>query len=59
VFTSGYDRKSIDPEFHDVRLWEKPLDLPAMARELAELIEGGGLRKIAAPGQPKAGACFF
>jgi CheY-like chemotaxis protein len=41
VFTTGYDRKSIEPEFQDVRLWEKPLDIPAMARELAGMINGG------------------
>jgi CheY-like chemotaxis protein len=40
VFTTGYDRKSIEPEFGDVRLWEKPLDIPAMARELAGMIRG-------------------
>jgi CheY-like chemotaxis protein len=41
LFTTGYDRKSIEPEFQDVPLWEKPLDLPAMARDLAGLIKGG------------------
>jgi CheY-like chemotaxis protein len=41
VFTTGYDRKSIEPEFGDVRLWEKPLDIPAMAHELAGMIRGG------------------
>ena len=41
LFTTGYDRKSIDAEFHDVRLWEKPLDIPAMARDLAGMIESG------------------
>jgi CheY-like chemotaxis protein len=41
LFTTGYDRKSIEPEFQDVPLWEKPLDLPAMARDLAGLIRGG------------------
>lgn len=38
VFTTGYDRRSIGAEFHDVRLWEKPFDLDAMARDLTELI---------------------
>jgi CheY-like chemotaxis protein len=38
VFTSGYDRKSIDVEFGDVRLWEKPLNIAAMARDLADMI---------------------
>ncbi len=41
VFTTGYDRKSIDAEFEDIRLWEKPLDIPAMARELAGMVRGG------------------
>lgn len=39
VFTSGYDSSSIAPEFRDVRLWGKPLDVPGMARELAGLID--------------------
>jgi len=38
VFTTGYDRVSVGPEFRDVPLWEKPIDIPAMARGLAELI---------------------
>jgi CheY-like chemotaxis protein len=41
VFTTGYDRKSIEAEFGDVRLWEKPLDIPAMTHELAGMINGG------------------
>jgi CheY-like chemotaxis protein len=41
VFTTGYDRRSIEAEFGDVRLWEKPLDIPAMARELAGMITAG------------------
>jgi len=40
LFTTGYDRKSIEPEFQDIRLWEKPLDIPAMARDLAGMIKG-------------------
>jgi CheY-like chemotaxis protein len=40
VFTTGYDRSSIDAEFQDIRLWEKPLDIAAMTRELATLIRG-------------------
>lgn len=39
VFTSGYDRKSIDAEFQDVRLWEKPLNIAAMAHDLADMIK--------------------
>jgi hypothetical protein len=41
VFTSGYDRSSIEPEFQDVRLWGKPLDIKTMARELTNMIKGG------------------
>jgi CheY-like chemotaxis protein len=40
VFTTGYDRASIEAEFQDVPLWGKPLDIPAMARELAAMIKG-------------------
>ncbi len=39
VFTTGYDRTSIDAEFQDVSLWGKPLDVAAMARELTRLIK--------------------
>jgi CheY-like chemotaxis protein len=39
VFATGYDATAIDAEFRDVRLWEKPLDIPAMARELSGLID--------------------
>lgn len=38
VFTTGYDRIILDPEFQDVPLLEKPIDLRAMARKLAALI---------------------
>lgn len=40
VFTTGYDKSSIAPEFQDVKLWGKPLDLKAMARELTSLLKG-------------------
>jgi CheY-like chemotaxis protein len=39
VFTTGYDKSALEPEFHDVVLWEKPLDIAAMTRELAGLIQ--------------------
>jgi CheY-like chemotaxis protein len=39
VFTSGYDRTWIEPEFRDIPLWEKPLDLAAMARNLVGLLK--------------------
>lgn len=38
VFTTGYDEVSIEPEFHDVPLWEKPIDIGAMAQSLAKLV---------------------
>jgi len=40
VFTSGYDKISIDSEFQDVRLWSKPLDIKALANELTSMIKG-------------------
>jgi DNA-binding response OmpR family regulator len=40
VFTTGYDRSAVEPEFQDVSIWGKPLDLKAMARELTGLIRG-------------------
>ena len=40
VFTSGYDKISIDSEFQDVRLWSKPLDIKALAHELTSMIKG-------------------
>lgn len=40
VFTTGYDHGSIVPEFQDVRLWGKPLDIKAMTRELTGMIKG-------------------
>jgi DNA-binding response OmpR family regulator len=38
IFTTGYDKVTISPEFHDVPILEKPIDLPAMAQRLAALI---------------------
>jgi DNA-binding NtrC family response regulator len=38
VFTTGYDKVSIEPEFRDVPLWEKPFDIAAMAQSLARLL---------------------
>lgn len=40
VFTTGYDKSSIESEFQDVRLLGKPLDMRAMARELTSMING-------------------
>lgn len=39
VFTTGYDRCVVGSEFADTPLWEKPVDVIAMARQLAGLIE--------------------
>ncbi|MBR0839204.1 response regulator [Bradyrhizobium liaoningense] len=38
VFTTGYDRITLGPEFQDVPLLEKPIDLSALAQKLAALI---------------------
>jgi len=38
VFTTGYDKESIRPEFADVPLWEKPIDISLLADYLAGLI---------------------
>ncbi|WP_228747540.1 response regulator [Bradyrhizobium sp. BR 10289] len=38
VFTTGYEKVSIAPEFHDVPFWEKPIEIAAMIRGLAGLI---------------------
>ena len=40
VFTTGYDKSSLGPEFVDVQVWEKPLDIPRVARSLAALMSG-------------------
>ncbi len=38
LFTTGYDKKSLGPEFSDVQVWEKPLDIPRVARSLTALM---------------------
>ena len=38
VFTTGYDKTTLSPEFQDVPLLEKPFDLPTIAQKLAGLI---------------------
>lgn len=38
LFTTGYDRVTVDPEFRDVPILEKPIDLAAMAGKLAALM---------------------
>jgi CheY-like chemotaxis protein len=38
VFTTGYDKTSVASEFQDVQLWEKPLNIPQLARYLAEVL---------------------
>lgn len=42
VFTTGYDKVTLGPEFRDVPLLEKPIDLPAMAQRLAALMAEPG-----------------
>jgi CheY-like chemotaxis protein len=39
VFTTGYERSTLEVEFGDVPLWEKPIDVPGMTRALARLIQ--------------------
>ncbi|BAM88910.1 putative response regulator receiver, CheY-like protein [Bradyrhizobium oligotrophicum S58] len=39
VFTTGYDKASIRPEFPNVPLREKPIDISAMAEFLASKID--------------------
>ncbi|MCA1414121.1 response regulator [Bradyrhizobium sp. NBAIM20] len=38
LFTTGYDKITLSPEFQNVPLLEKPIDLAAMARKLTGLI---------------------
>jgi CheY-like chemotaxis protein len=38
VFTTGYDKVIIGSEFDDVPLWEKPIDIAAIAQKLVALI---------------------
>lgn len=38
VFTTGYEKATLDPEFKDVPLWEKPIDVPGMIRALTALM---------------------
>lgn len=38
AFTTGYDKASVAPEFQDVPLWEKPLDIPRVAHYLEEML---------------------
>jgi len=38
IFTTGYDKQSLAQEFQNVQVWEKPLDIPRVARALAALM---------------------
>jgi CheY-like chemotaxis protein len=40
VFTTGYDKSAIDVRFKDIHLFEKPINVAAMARSLGKLIGG-------------------
>ncbi|WP_407175149.1 response regulator [Bradyrhizobium sp. STM 3562] len=42
LFTTGYDKATLSPEFQDVPVFEKPLDLPAMSRSLVGMMLRGG-----------------
>lgn len=42
VFTTGYDKLNIETEFQDVPLWNKPIDIGAMAQDLARLVGDRG-----------------
>ena len=39
MFTTGYDKRMLAQDFPDVQIWEKPLDINAMASDLAGLIQ--------------------
>ncbi|MBI5260801.1 MAG: response regulator [Bradyrhizobium sp.] len=39
LFTTGYDRNVVAPEFDDVVLLSKPLDIAALVRELSDLLQ--------------------
>jgi len=41
VFTTGYDKLSLDAEFQAVELWQKPLNLAAALPSLADLVGRG------------------
>jgi DNA-binding NtrC family response regulator len=45
VFTTGYDKTSVVPEFQDVQVWEKPMDMPRLARALAEMLRNRESRR--------------
>jgi DNA-binding LytR/AlgR family response regulator len=38
VFTTGYDKSTLEPEFQDIQLLEKPLDISRLGRTLARLM---------------------
>jgi DNA-binding response OmpR family regulator len=38
IFTTGYDKTSLGPEFQDIQLWEKPLDIQGVARSLSRIM---------------------
>jgi len=42
VFTTGYGKAAIAPEFQEIELWQKPLDLPTALPRLAGLVRQGG-----------------
>lgn len=42
LLTTGYDKLALPAELKDIPLWEKPIDVMAMARALAGLMERRG-----------------
>lgn len=41
VFTTGYGKGAIGPEFQNIELWQKPLDLKRALPRLARLVRQG------------------
>lgn len=41
VFTTGYGKGAIGPEFQNIELWQKPLDLARALPRLARLVRQG------------------
>jgi len=41
VFTTGYGKGAIGPEFRNIELWQKPLDLKRALPRLARLVRQG------------------
>jgi DNA-binding NtrC family response regulator len=46
VFTTGYGKASLSPEFQDVELWQKPLDLSRALTSLAYMLSRGPSKEV-------------